>query len=309
MSYQTKDFIETTEGLIFAIVESDLEHNTVLCFLRYVNHQGQWQKQSTQQANQLLTEKYPQYLYYSAIKDAHLHGVKTTAIIKHHRAQQRLTLLQQQTQLDVIEKDLFTLAQLFGQQGLAKNHIGVTGSLLIGAQNSQSDIDLVFYQPSHFQQARQIIQRLIITKDFQALSHTDWQESFQRRDCELTLNEYIWHEQRKQNKALFNGRKFDISLLSKSLALPTAKKIGSQQITAQVIDDSQVFCYPAVFKIQHPHIKNIICYTATYSGQAFKGEWIEACGLTEQLNNGEQHLMVGSSREANGEYIKVITTK
>jgi len=305
--YQAKDFIETAEGLIFAIVESNLENNTVLCFLRYVNHQGQWQKQSTQQANQLLADKYPQYLYYSAIKDAHLHGVKTTAIIKHHRAQQRLTTLQQQSQLDVIEKDLFALAQLFEQQGLAIQTIGVTGSLLIGAQNSQSDIDLVFYQRSQFQQARQIIEQLIATNDLQVLSHADWQDSFQRRDCELTLNEYIWHEQRKYNKALFNGRKFDISLLSKSQTSATAKKKGSQQITVQIIDDSQAFDYPAIFKIQHPRIKSIICYTATYNGQAFKGEWIEARGLIEQLSNGEQHLIIGSSREASGEYIKVIT--
>jgi len=34
--FYAKDFIETAEGLVFAVVASGIEQGKVLCFLRYV---------------------------------------------------------------------------------------------------------------------------------------------------------------------------------------------------------------------------------------------------------------------------------
>jgi len=39
-----KDFIETAEGLIFAVVEQGLEGGKALCFLRYVLTPSGWKK-------------------------------------------------------------------------------------------------------------------------------------------------------------------------------------------------------------------------------------------------------------------------
>ena len=64
--YQAKDFIQTKEGLVFAVVEQGLENGKVLCFLRYLQQDDSWQKLATQQANQLLKSQYPQYLFYSS---------------------------------------------------------------------------------------------------------------------------------------------------------------------------------------------------------------------------------------------------
>ena len=62
-----KDFIETTEGLKFAVVANGVEQNKVLCFLRYVREaDGGWKKYPTDAANALLRAQYPDYLYYSA---------------------------------------------------------------------------------------------------------------------------------------------------------------------------------------------------------------------------------------------------
>ena len=81
-----KDFIETAEGLIFAVVEQGLEDGKVLCFLRYVLMSSGWNKVATEQANNLLQQQYPDYLHYSPILDAHLHAVDVDRIVKHHQA-------------------------------------------------------------------------------------------------------------------------------------------------------------------------------------------------------------------------------
>ncbi len=129
--YLAKDFIETAEGLVFAVVESGLEQGKILCFLRYIKNQQAWQKLNTQQANQYLTDFYPQYLYYSQAKQAHCHALSPADIFQHHQPKNRIASLMQQENTDLIEKDCIKLCSLFQQQGLDLNEIGLTGSLLI----------------------------------------------------------------------------------------------------------------------------------------------------------------------------------
>jgi len=304
--FYAKDFIETTEGLRFAVLKNDTEQGKVLCFLRYAFLEGTWKKVATQEANQLLNNHYPQYLHYSKVIDAHLHAVDSKDIFKHYSARQQLQHLLQQSPQDQVCKDLHHLCDLFAENGLDLNHIGITGSILTGVQKDSSDIDLVFYQREHFQHARQIIQTLIQQQKLNPLTQQDWQESFQRRACDLSFDDYVWHELRKYNKALINSRKFDISLSQQDANDKHYYKKGKIVLKVKVIDDRYSFDYPAEFLIEHPEIKTIVCFTATYNGQAQTGEWVEVSGQLEISNENEQQIVVGSTREAEGEYIKVI---
>jgi uncharacterized protein len=311
--FHAKDFIETAEGLCFAIVQNGTEQGRALCFLRYVYQNKQWQKVGTVQANQLLQTDYPQYLYYSKVLDAHLHAVEIAKITRHHQPQQRLQALldlsgfKKPTGLDAVHTDLIALCQLFQHSGINLNHLGITGSLLIGAQQASSDIDLVIYQRETFQQARQITEALIKQKKLTCLTRQDWLEAFARRDCELSFADYVWHEQRKYNKGMINQRKFDLSLLAETQenTEPYSKQ-GMITLTVQIRDDAYSFDYPARFLLIHPEIKEILCFTATYNGQAQTGEWVEVAGQLEISAAGEKRIIVGSSREARGEYIKVL---
>ncbi len=306
-----KDFIETAEGLVFAVVESGLEQGKVLCFLRYFLSNTQWQKIDTTQANALLAEKYPPYLYYSPFKQAHCHAIDIDRVLVHHCPRTRLKKILANKAKDKVELDLQTLCHLFKKQEFNLDDMGVTGSILISAHNESSDIDLVFYSRDDFLQARKITQKLIAQGDCFGLSENDWKQSYDRRSCDLSYAEYVWHERRKLNKAMINQRKFDLSCVSETKQSSNKpplqyKKLKSIVLKVQVINDSLAFDYPAVFLIKHPQINAIVSFTATYTGQAFAGEWVEVAGLLEQASDGTQRIVVGSSREASGEYIKVI---
>jgi predicted nucleotidyltransferase len=311
--FYAKDFIETGDGLCFAVVQNGVEQGRVLCFLRYVYWDNHWQKISTEQANQHLKECYPQYLYYSEVLDAFLHAVEIEKIIQHHQPKQRLQELldlpgfKNLEGLDAVHSDLIGLCQLFQQVGINIDDVGVTGSLLIGAQNPDSDIDLVFYDRAVFQQARQVTESLIKENKLQALTAHDWEEAFARRDCELDFADYVWHEQRKYNKGMINQRKFDLSLLVETQeASEPYSKVGAITLTVQITDDRYGFDYPAQFLLAHPEITAILCFTATYNGQAQTGEWVEVAGQLEISATGDKRIVVGSTREARGEYIKVL---
>ncbi len=306
--FLAKDFIETKENLLFAVLSNGTEGGKVLVFLRYVQDKSGLTKYATDAANQFLQQYYPDYLHYSPVLDSYVHAVPIEQISQYYSAQQGLQDLLHTPAPDAVIADLIALCQLLQQQGVDLTQCGITGSLLIGAQQHSSDIDLVCYERTAFHHCRAVLGELITQGKLSTLSESDWQQSYQRRDCDLSFADYVWHEQRKLNKALINGRKFDLSLLNPAdNNQHPYQKCGAITLQCRVLDDSAGFDYPAQWLIDHPQIHSVVCFTATYTGQALRGEFIEIAGQIEQDTQGVKRLVVGSSREARGEYIKVLS--
>lgn len=306
--YRAKDFIETAQGLIFAVVADGVEDGKVRCFLRYISPDGRWRKVSTEDANQHLAEHHPQYLFYSNQFDAPLHAVALEAIGRHYSPRQVLRQLLEGEASDAVLADLQQLCVLLQREGLELEQLGITGSMLIGVQNHASDIDLVCYDRMLFHQLRNRVQSLIAQNKCRTLNDNDWLEAYQRRACDLPLDEYIWHEQRKYNKAIINQRKFDLSLIAapREASGTRYSKLGPVHIEATVVEDHYGFDYPAEFAIDHVEIRRVVCFTATYTGQAQVGERVAIAGQLEEDELGDKRIVVGSSREAIGEYIKLV---
>lgn len=310
MIFLPKQFIETAEGLRFAVVAEGSESGKVRCFLRYVrNENGQLRKVQTVEANELLAKNYPDYLFHSSEFDANLHAVSVEKIVKIYNPYARLKeLFTHQKRRDSVEKDCVELCKLFEKCGVELDELGVTGSILVGLQNESSDIDLICDNLNTFHQCRLAILELTLKGKLDLLSEQDWRESYARRDCDLSFEDYVWHEIRKSNKGLINERKFDLSLVeANKVDKTTYQKLGEIKIEAKITNDSRAFCYPAEFKISHPKIQSIVCFTATYVGQAQNNEIVEISGQLEQDEFGNQRIVVGSNREAHGEYIKVLS--
>jgi uncharacterized protein len=313
-----KDFIETSEGLIFAVVQAGIEQsegkNKVLCFLRYVRsdrNAGRLRKLETSAANDYLKEHYPCYLHHSLVLDTDLHAVEINRIHQHYQPKNQLQQLLSQLSLDKVERDCYDLCRLYSEEGADLTKLGVTGSLLIGSQSSGSDIDIVVYDRELFHFLRTITGRLIGQAKLSQLHPEDWREAYDRRACSLSFEEYLWHEQRKYNKAMVNARKFDLSFVGgdKADEITQYHKLGAIALEAKVTNADHAFDYPAEYKIDHPHIAAVVSFTATYNGQALAGEKILISGLLERSKDGAQRIVVGSTREAQGEYIKVVRNR
>lgn len=308
LSYQPKDFIATAQGLLFAVVAAGAEQGKIRGFLRYVRQDGRWQKVHSMEANQYLADYYPEFLFHSPQMDALVHGVAVPAISQHYQPRPRLQQYLQAPPTDGVLADLQQLCAQLQAVGFAVDALGITGSTLIGLQNPQSDIDLVCYDRQTFQQLRLCVKQLLEQGSCQDLGLTEWQQAWQRRGCDLSLEEYIVHEQRKYNHALINQRKFDISLVADAAdeTRHHYRKLGAISLTCTVTDDYHAFDYPALLRVDHPDIKSVVSFTATYSGQAQTGERISVSGQLEVNEQGEQRIVVGSSREAQGEYIRCL---
>jgi len=305
-----RDFVETEEGLVFAVVSSSEEEGRVPACLRYRRSGSGYFKLSTLAAETLLRSTSPEYLFYSKIRDVHLHAVLLECIVHHYQPRRRVQDLRAQGRHDTIERKLLRLLELFSENGLKSGCVGVTGSLLLGAQRPDSDIDLVIYGRESFFQARRIVKQLKEERALDRLDETLWRDAFARRGCELSFEEYLWHERRKFNKAAIEGTKVDLSLLADAPDADHAvyHKHGLKCIQAGVVDDTFAFDYPARYRIDHPSISEVLSFSATYAGQARAGEIVEVCGQLEVSSRMGQRIVVGSDREAVGQYIKVVHT-
>ena len=303
-----RDFLETGESLFFAVVASGREEGRVPAFLRYVGEDGRLRKVATAEADRLLRTHHPEYLFHSSIRDVDLHGVPVSRVYRHHQPRLRVARLVKKRDPDALEAKALGVLETFRDAGILIDDLGITGSLLLDAHTEGSDIDLVVYDRTAFARVRQAIREATASGDFEALDEGLWQDAFERRGCSLSLEEYIWHERRKNNKLVIGGTKVDVSLVTPGDPARSGRwrKVAWTGIGAEVTDDRAGFDYPARFAIRHPEVSEVVSYTNTFTGQARTGETMQACGWLERSESGVLRLVVGSSREAPGEFIKVV---
>lgn len=305
-----KDFVEAGDGVLCAIVAEGSEEQRVLVTPRYQRQpDGQLMKLSTKDANDLVRQHYPRWVYHSPSRDIVLPAIPLNELQHVYRpTEQWPELLDRADRWSAVFRQLALLLK-----PLLAN-IGITGSHLAGAARAGSDIDLVAYGLTTFSQAQELLCQAAYFSSqapppLSELSESQWFESFVRRGCsDLTFAEYLWHEQRKRNKFSVDGIKIDLSCVDKPhwAVRNAGLKLGRVRAAGKVLDDTYAFTSPAVFALDHPTIKNIVVHTATYVGQAQVGELIEACGSLEVESNGAHRLVIGASREADGEFLKVV---
>ena len=317
--FRPRDFVLTSDGLVFAVTSYVHPPGFVLGFLRFVPSNGGFKKLgTTRESYQYLQKHHPELLHPSKESDALLQAIPMKKIKRIMRPDEFLRKLKPE---DEIKVSLLTLSTMIScVSGVNFRRFGATGSVLIGASNKKSDIDLVVYGMHEFNQVRDSIASLKRLGVIAEPSGLEWRERYERRlpSRELSFKEYVWHEKRKFNYGVFRGRRFDLlyvrdyAEMKKTLENETYQKLGTTKVKAKITDDSKAFDYPARFKIEtpeNPEIKEIACYTHTYTGQTQTGETVEAQGVLEKVQKGKKtwhRIFIGTGREAKGEYIKVV---
>ena len=199
------------------------------------------------------------------------------------------------------------VARLFSHFDLPPMTWGCTGSLLAGLENDNSDIDMVVYGSAWFT-ARQQLMDAVAKGKIPAMSEEMWQKVYRKRVPDISFDDFVLHESRKFNRGEFEGTYFDL-LYSRGYdnlhsvpPITLGEKTGKMTIEATVTDASLAFDSPGIYRVDHEEIDLVLSFTHTYCGQCFTGEVLEACGVVEE--HGDQTwLIVGTTREAHGEYI------
>jgi len=256
-----------------------------------------YRKVDFEQAYEFLRKERPDY-----VQDVHV--VPEEDVLRLYKPEKELP--------KVAEQDLRVgkIVSVLMENGIPQESMGITGSMLVGLEGPTSDIDFLVYG-SDWWRARDVIERAKEKDErIQDLDDATWDKIYEKRVPEINRYEFVLHERRKGNRGLVDGTYFDL-LFTRDWdqirpPFPPGKKAGRRKIEAEILDAEFAFDNPAVFEIDHHEISEILCYTHTYAGQALPGERIEACGVVEETRDGKR-LVVGTTREAKGEWIRSLT--
>ena len=199
-------------------------------------------KLGTDEAIQYLRDHRPAYLAHSTLIDAMIHRVPLDDVLRVHRPDARLAELRLTTGtgnreqgtggagtagagrgkreegsgdggLDWLEIMALRAVAALEHEGAPVARIGLGGSLLLGAQHAESDIDLVVYGRPAFEAARRALGAAVAAGRLDALDREQWEAAWSRRGSDLTLDEYVSAEVRKLNKAVIEGTRVDLTLV------------------------------------------------------------------------------------------------
>jgi predicted nucleotidyltransferase len=297
-SIRLRDFIEDSDGWLYAVSTYD-NREKVGCVLRYVPQETgervrrdgrKFHKLDFDEAYELIQRTKPAYA--NAVQ-----RVPVDDVVHVYKPEEELTSICARNQ------KVRRLAALFT---LPEGTMGCTGSFLCGLENEGSDIDLVVYGKAWFtaqEQLRKMIEEGVIND----LSPEMWRKVYTKREPAISFKVFVLHEKRKWNRGETEGTYFDL-LYTRSYGdlgnVPTGRGrvIDRRRIQARVTDASLAFDSPALYEVEHEEISRVLSFTHTYSGQAVRGEIIEAQGVCEE-HGREKWLIVGTSRTAPDEYI------
>lgn len=244
---RTRDFIISTDGLLFASTNYIHPEDRIICFLRYIPDENgdrekdgiRYSKVGSEEAYAYLRENHQDYLYFCDVTNVEMMGVPIDKVERIIKPEERLKGLRATyydeinykvangEELDYKEEllsKLFDLSDFFHYvAGINYDDLGISGSILPGLQKAgTSDLDFVVYGLENHRNAIKaykdnkdkavFIDELGKSITLNRINDDFWDFVYDKRikDDSLTKEEFAWYEERKSNRGLIRETLFDI---------------------------------------------------------------------------------------------------
>lgn len=312
-----RDFFVTKDGLIFSVPDYFHSPKGIRAILRYIPDENgnrirqkngrKYRKAEFEESFEYLKEHRPAWFSEVAV----VPRSEIAEILKPHNAVEEI--LSGKRTFPAAEE----LIRRLESAGVSTAAMGISGSLLPGLENEDSDIDFVVTGTDWFK-AKDALAGMKKSTDsgrrykIAELDEDMWRTVYKKRKSPLSYEDFYAHEIRKGNRGMFidqNGGKnvyFDLLFVRSpdQIKEPVRRGVDTEkeEIEAVVTDASFAFDSPAIYLADHDDIDEIYSYTHTYAGQAKAGEKIRARGMVEVIDD-RKRLVIGTSREAPDEWM------
>ena len=314
MSLIESDYVETEEGLFFAVKGIAQPPDRVMAYLRYApDPHGERRRMGRSyrrlyhfaEQEEFLLAAYPQYLAYDPVTRLILQSVPHAAISHSYTSRQRLQDLRQQPQLDSVEEAALAFAARLQQiSGIPWSSLGVSGSVLIGLHTPASDLDMTV----HGEQDCWTLQRALsahLDQDFGELRRLDEVgmralHAERSGDTHMSYADFIHSERKKVIQGRFRDRTYFIRFLQEphefgeSYGDRQYTPLGRVEIEALVTDHHNSIFTPCSYKIAGarsidgetiPEITEIVSFRGRFCEQARAGDTVYASGTLESVTH------------------------
>jgi predicted nucleotidyltransferase len=327
--------LEIVDDLIFTVKGLLHPPDRVVAYLRYApDPSGSRQRSGRryrrfyhfEEQEAFLKARYPEHLAYDPVSGTFLQSVARGRIRSVYDPCRYLAVIRSEGMTDRVEQDALHLAMLLQAAGkVSWTDLGISGSLLIGLQRPDSDIDLVIYGEKAGRAVHRTLQSLLAcsssplrrpSREELAALHVE-----HRADTPLTFEDFARLQARKVNEVRLKGREAFIRFVKRPAEAQVRygdqrfESLGAVTVRALVTDDRDAIFTPCRYIVDEAAVidgravadlRSIVSFRGRFSDQARVGEWVEARGSLERVvpRSGSIHhrLVVGGRR---GDYLSV----
>ncbi len=325
-SFIEGDYIQTSDGMFFAVKGSSHPEGLVVGILRYlpdphgdraldgVKYKRVYDIGST---TDYLRKKHPEYINYLHRLGTKLQSIPVSKIAQYYEPRERLhgILANPESKVERVLADFVNV--LSEASGVSIDRFGVSGSLLIGLQTESSDIDINVYGQD---EARGVYNALVEIREtldwvkplegelFDTVLRSRWD------DTDLSLDLFSKIESSKVLHGLVHDKEYFVRLLITDDD-SVSKPIQRATIKARVIDASRSIFNPCTYGVTQVSsntddlkVSELKSYRGKFTEQAHEGEMVEARGTIEKVH-GEDGVYYRLTLGDRGDYLLPLDTK
>ena len=307
---QGGDFVETKEGLIFDVKGNCHPPDRIISYVRYVpDERGERERggifyrkiYDLEERSKFLKEHYPHYVYFDPVFQREMQGVPHELVKNVFYPSQKLKELMDRPETD-LEKCTVKLARLLE---VPLTSIGVSGSILVGLDTPESDIDLLVYGERNCIQAYKNLTQLREKGVITPFTEVKAKEKAYFRWGSVEEN-LVMLERKKVMHGLFQGKEYFFRFLKEeSLPYGDIQYIPMHKavLRAVVKDDTDSIFTPCCYRIIHSSIEGVdtlVSLRGRFCEQVQKGDSITARGSIEKVvSNCDEYyqMMLGDTND------------
>lgn len=311
-------YLETVEGLFFAVKGHIHPPQQTIAYLRYLPHEAGERERAGrryrrvyhfQEQEEILRRQYPHYCFYDPLYGREFQGVPLSHQKHVYSPCRGLADLRLRGDSRPVEDTLLLASLLHEQAGVDWACLGISGSLLISLSTPTSDIDLVVYGMESGRAVQQALREMFTagSGEVKPLGEEGMRRLYRSRlpDTRMGWADFLRHEQRKVNQGTCRGREYFIRFVKKEIGERYGERqyqmLGRARIRARVLDDSDALFTPCIYRVEQVTsedsclsgvVREIISFRGRFSEQARTGEWVIAQGFLERVTEqrGQEYL-------------------
>lgn len=301
------DYIETVEGMLFAVKGLFHPQERVVAYLRYLpDPKGERRRgdrtyrrvYDLEETTETLRRRYPQYLSHVESRGLTLQMVPWSRIARIYRPRERLRSLMANPRNE-LERIVARFADaLSTESGVPLEKFGVSGSVLIGLDTPSSDVDLIVYGADAGRRAYAALRRL--------RERSVWISAYDERTVEgvvkarwgdtgIGLERFRAIEMRKVLHGVVCGRDYFVRLVKEPgevEAERSSEPLGRVRLRATISGHADSIFTPCTYQVEdcalldadHQHeVSELVSFRGKFTEQAREGDAVEGRGMLERV--------------------------